>query len=71
VSDTRKVLGTRVRETQKALIWRWHAERTGTFGTVVFPLSAVLEIHPDSVVVEAWIAEVRVEEGALPEGAVI
>jgi hypothetical protein len=59
-----KVLGHRIRETDKAILWDCsefeHDDSTPDSPKALeewFPLSQVESIHPDYIVVSAWIAE--------------
>lgn len=54
-AEVTKIPGTKIRETDKAILIR--LTDTDTPVEEWFPLSTVHEIHPDYIVVDQWIAK--------------
>ena len=60
-----KVYGSKVKETDKAILWEF-IEPTGDVRQEWFPFSQTSEIHPDHIVVTAWIADKKGIYGLKP-----
>lgn len=58
--NTYKVIGTKVRETDAAILWNTEIKLDDgdtVFQDMWFPFSQVESIHPDHLIVSNWIAE--------------